>query len=78
MAEEPYFAPDAGYHYSNTNTVLLGLVAEKLTGQTLQQLFEHRIFKPLGMTHTSLPPRPIRASRRRTHTVTCTARTCRR
>ena len=54
-AEEPYFAPDAGYHYSNTNTVLLGLVAEKLAGQTLQQLFENRIFKPLGMTHTSLP-----------------------
>lgn len=55
LAEHPYFAPDKGYHYSNTNTVLLGLVAQKLTGETLQQLFQQRIFTPLGMTHTSLP-----------------------
>ena len=26
----PYFPPGTGYHYSNTNTVLLGLVAEQL------------------------------------------------
>ncbi len=49
------FAPGTQYDYSNTNIVLLGLVIEKLTGMSLSDAFEKRIFKPLGMTHTSLP-----------------------
>ena len=29
LAEEPYFPPGDGYHYSNTNTVLLGMIIEE-------------------------------------------------
>ncbi|HEY5488286.1 MAG TPA: serine hydrolase domain-containing protein, partial [Candidatus Limnocylindrales bacterium] len=29
----PYFPPGTGYHYSNTNFILLGLVVENITGQ---------------------------------------------
>ncbi|NKV12644.1 serine hydrolase [Rhodococcus hoagii] len=32
FANPPYFPPGQGYHYSNTNIVLLGLIAESLDG----------------------------------------------
>ncbi|MYS86061.1 serine hydrolase domain-containing protein [Embleya scabrispora] len=49
-----YFPPGGGFHYSNTNTVLLGLIAEKLTGRPLAELFQQQIFGPLGMSESSL------------------------
>lgn len=50
----PYFAPGKGFHSSATDTVLLGMIAEHVTGQPLQTLFEQRIFKPLGMKDTRI------------------------
>ena len=47
--------PGQTFDYSNTNIVLLGLVIEKLTGQSATQAFEERIFAPLGLRQTSLP-----------------------
>lgn len=55
FAHPPYFAPDKGYHYSNTNTVLLGLIAENLDKKPLRQIFQDRFFTPLGMTGSSFP-----------------------
>lgn len=52
---DPYFPPGEGYHYSNTNTVLLGLIIEQLTGQSASAAFQDRIFRPLGISQTSLP-----------------------
>jgi D-alanyl-D-alanine carboxypeptidase len=49
------FAPGTQFDYSNTNTVLLGLVVEKVSGQSLQAYLEEHILKPLGLTHTLLP-----------------------
>jgi D-alanyl-D-alanine carboxypeptidase len=49
------FEPGAGYHYSNTNTILLGLIAEQLDGKPLAQIYEDRLFTPLGLTETSFP-----------------------
>jgi CubicO group peptidase (beta-lactamase class C family) len=51
----PDFAPGSSYEYSNTNYVLLGLVAEKAGGRPLAQQFRDRLFAPLGLTGTSLP-----------------------
>jgi CubicO group peptidase (beta-lactamase class C family) len=52
----PDFPPGTGYHYSNTNYVLLGLIAEKLDhGKPLAQIFRDRLFAPLGLEHTLLP-----------------------
>ena len=31
LAHKPYFAPGAGWHYSNTNYILLGMIVEKVT-----------------------------------------------
>jgi D-alanyl-D-alanine carboxypeptidase len=54
---EPDFSPGDGFHYSNTNTVLLGMIIEQLTGQPLEQEYQDRIFAPLGMSNTLLPER---------------------
>jgi D-alanyl-D-alanine carboxypeptidase len=51
----PQFAPDASYEYSNTNYALLGLVAEKVGGHPLAEQFAERLFRPVGITQTSLP-----------------------
>ena len=48
-AGKPLAAPGVGYHYANTNYVLLGLIAERLTGRTLAQEYRARFFDPLGM-----------------------------
>jgi D-alanyl-D-alanine carboxypeptidase len=47
------FQPGDGFHYSNTNYVLLGLIAEQLTHQPIAQLFQHRIFDRVGMHETT-------------------------
>lgn len=57
LKHEPYFAPGAGFHYSNTNYDILGLVVEKVAGQPLETVFEERIFRPLGMANSTLPKR---------------------
>jgi D-alanyl-D-alanine carboxypeptidase len=50
----PHFPPGTGYHYSDTEYILLGMIIENLTGKALHQVFEERIFRPLGMKHTSM------------------------
>lgn len=55
LHERPYFAPDNGFYYSNTNAILLGLIAEKLDGKPLARIFQDRLFTPLGMQDTLFP-----------------------
>ncbi|WP_239165333.1 serine hydrolase domain-containing protein [Catellatospora citrea] len=55
FAKPAYFAPGAGFHYSNTNLILAGLIVEQLTGRSLQDEFQQRIFGPLGLGETLLP-----------------------
>jgi D-alanyl-D-alanine carboxypeptidase len=57
FSHQPYFSPGDGFHYSNTNFVLLGMIIEQLTGQPLEQEFQDRIFVPLGMSDSLLPER---------------------
>jgi D-alanyl-D-alanine carboxypeptidase len=46
--------PGSNYYYSNTNYILLGLVIEKATGQTVAALVRSEFLTPLGLTHTYL------------------------
>jgi D-alanyl-D-alanine carboxypeptidase len=48
------FAPGAAgsWDYSNTNYILLGLVAEAVGGEPIATLLQRRVFDPLGMTST--------------------------
>jgi D-alanyl-D-alanine carboxypeptidase len=50
---KPDFAPGEGWHYSSTNFILLGLAVEAATGKSLAELYQERIFDPLGMARTS-------------------------
>ncbi|MFW0795063.1 serine hydrolase domain-containing protein [Gordonia sp. CPCC 205515] len=49
------FPPGKGWQYSNTNYVLLGMTIEKVLGQPIGEVFEQRLFGPLGMGDTSFP-----------------------
>jgi D-alanyl-D-alanine carboxypeptidase len=53
--QPPMFPAGEGWYYSNTNFVMLGIIAERVTGQSLAQLIADRIFGPLGMTGCSYP-----------------------
>ena len=46
------FKPGAEYVYSNTGFTLLGVIVKRVTGQSLRDFADERIFKPLGMTNT--------------------------
>ncbi len=48
------FEPGSRFLYSNTNFLLLGLIAEKVSGKPLPEFLRERIFAPLGMTSTAL------------------------
>ena len=50
-----HLRPGTTVDYSNTNTVLLGMVVEKVSGSTLPELIDTKITSPLGMKHTSFP-----------------------
>ena len=51
----PKFPAGQGFFYSNTNFLMLGQIAEKLTGKPIARLMRERIFKPLGMAQTTYP-----------------------
>ncbi|MEK7156913.1 MAG: serine hydrolase domain-containing protein [Patescibacteria group bacterium] len=56
MTHEFTLHPGTGFLYSNVPAFLLGLVIEKVGGDTLENLAQATFFQPLGMTRTSLFP----------------------
>lgn len=52
------FEPGSNYSYSNTGYILLGRVAERVSGENLGSFLDRRIFQPLGMTHSVYEPDP--------------------
>ena len=48
----PYFPPGAGWHYSNTNYLVLGMIAESVGRAPLATQLRERFFDPLGLDHT--------------------------
>ena len=54
-AARPHPIPGERFEYCNTNTILLGLIAEQLYRRPLAAIFEHHLFEPLGMSRTSMP-----------------------
>jgi D-alanyl-D-alanine carboxypeptidase len=55
LALPPSFPPGTGYQYSNTNTVLLGLIVEKLTGSPFITVLQDKLLTPAGLKQTSFP-----------------------
>jgi CubicO group peptidase (beta-lactamase class C family) len=52
---QPYFAPGARWYYSNTNTILLGMVVEQITGRPLRVEITRSLLRPLGLRRTFYP-----------------------
>jgi D-alanyl-D-alanine carboxypeptidase len=51
---KPVGEPGKQWSYSNCGYILLGMIAEKATGQKLGELYQQRIFDPLGMKSAAL------------------------
>lgn len=54
FSENFYFSPGSGWFYSNTNTIILGMLIEKITGNSLQSEVEKRIVNALNLSNTGL------------------------
>lgn len=61
LAQRP--APRGGFHYSNTNYVVLGEVVERVTGRSYAREVRRRLILPLGLTGTRFPATPGRRAR---------------
>jgi D-alanyl-D-alanine carboxypeptidase len=65
VRDEPLeFAPDSRYHYSDTDNIAAGLMAERAGGESYEELLSDLVYKPLRLFQTSLPrtvrmPRPL-------------------
>jgi D-alanyl-D-alanine carboxypeptidase len=55
VKQKPYFAPGSGYHYSNTNYLILGLLIEAITKDTVGDQIRKRLLAPFGLTQTFYP-----------------------
>jgi CubicO group peptidase (beta-lactamase class C family) len=50
--QELNFAPGEEHLYSNTGYTLLGVIVKRVSGKSLREFTDERMFKPLGMAHT--------------------------
>jgi len=46
------FMPGDEFLYTNTNYALAAMIVERISGVSLQQFTDERLFQPLGMSHT--------------------------
>ncbi|MCI4058194.1 beta-lactamase family protein [Bacillus cereus] len=55
LALPPDFSPGKSWSYSNTGYVILGMLIEKITGNSYAEEIEKRIIEPLDLSNTFLP-----------------------
>ncbi|MBF4138118.1 beta-lactamase family protein [Streptomyces albidoflavus] len=55
LSYAPVSAPGAGFTYSNTNYLVLGMLVEKVTGQPVHEAVTSRVIEPLGLSRTAFP-----------------------
>lgn len=55
LSYAPVSAPGAGFTYSNTNYLVLGMLVEKVTGQPVHETVTSRVIEPLGLSRTFFP-----------------------
>ena len=59
---KPHFNPGQGYHYTDTEYVLLALIIEKVSGLSYNAFLKKHIFQPLGMdgSYINLKSKPLK------------------
>ncbi len=55
VKQKPYFPPGTAYRYSNTNYLILGLIIESVTKDTVGDQIAKRLLAPFHLTQTSYP-----------------------
>ena len=56
VADQPLtFKPGSRYHYSNSDNIIIGLIAQAATGRSYETLLQERVSQPFGLDATSLP-----------------------
>lgn len=50
-----YFAPESGFHYSNTGYSMLGKIIERVSGLSYAEYVSVTFLKPLGLAQTRFP-----------------------
>ena len=55
LTKPAQFAPGAKFTYTNTNYIVLGLLAERVGKRPIAEQIEVKIVKPLGLKHTYMP-----------------------
>jgi D-alanyl-D-alanine carboxypeptidase len=55
MQQKPYFAPGKGYRYSNTNYLLIGMIIEAITKDSVGNQIRKRLLEPFGLKQTFYP-----------------------
>ena len=54
-SKRPVFTPGSGYEYSNTDNIVVGLIAQRITGRSFGQLLSKLVFRPAGLRQTTFP-----------------------
>lgn len=52
MRSELLFEPGKRYEYSNVGFSILGIIVEKVSGQSYEEFLQEHLFRPAGMTRT--------------------------
>jgi D-alanyl-D-alanine carboxypeptidase len=52
LGKKPPFAAGKGWDYSDTNYIVLGMIIEKMTGKSMEELIKTRLLEPLGLKQT--------------------------
>lgn len=52
---DPQFLPGEHFQYTNTNFLLLGMIAERVAGETYENLVQTELLDMLGLKHTYVP-----------------------
>jgi D-alanyl-D-alanine carboxypeptidase len=54
LHKNPAFMPGKGFHYADTNYLLLAVLIEQITGKHLHEVYREKIISPLGLVNTYL------------------------
>ena len=57
--DQPAFPPGSRFAYSNSGFALLGILIERVSGQSYGDYLAGHLFAPAGMTDTGLDPKPL-------------------
>ena len=53
------FTPGSRYEYSNTDNIVVGLIAQRVSGRPFGQLLSTLVFRPAGLRQTAFPTRRV-------------------